>query len=366
MKRKGKELAAIEVQVAGEPQVNPVLLHVLAEQTGIQISESELIEAATPTESEGRNAEDTAEFTSLDNYQVALYALAARVKGMPEFRTQLSATISNFSFAKLALVNDLKSAADHMISNDAVAAIAGDAQSRGRLGVAQISVDPRRLDDKSPDQEFCVIEADSSQQCAITGIAIGQHAVIHGPPGTGKSQTITNLIATLVANGKRVLFVAEKRAALEVVQQRLEKSGLDHLTMDLHGAELRPKKVMERVTRTLNLVRSAKTVQSETTHRRFEERRRRLNAHAALMHTVCERVGKTIHEIQGALLRLPKEAQTSVRLRSPELAHMTPLEAERSAICFATPFRSPACLCARIPLPGPGSYFVAPRTRRVR
>ena len=69
-----------------------------------------------------------------------------------------------------------------------------------------------------------MVEADSSQQCAIAGIAIGQHAVIHGPPGTGKSQTITNLIATLVANGKRVLFVAEKRAALEVVQQRLEKT----------------------------------------------------------------------------------------------------------------------------------------------
>jgi hypothetical protein len=154
---------------------------------------------------------------------------------MPEFRTELSATISNFSFAKLALVNDLKSAVGQLSSNDAVAAIAGDPQSRGRLGAAQASVDPRCLDDNPPDQDFCVVEADSSQQCAIAGIAAGQHAVIHGPPGTGKSQTITNLIATLVANGKRVLFVAEKRAALEVVQQRLEKSGLDHLTMDLQA-----------------------------------------------------------------------------------------------------------------------------------
>jgi ribosomal protein S2 len=97
----------------------------------------------------------------------------------------------------------------------------------------------------------------------------------------------------IVASGKRILFVAEKRAALEVVQQRLEKSGLDHLAVDLHGAELSPKKVMERVTRTLNLVRNAKPVQSETTHRQFQERRSRLNAHDALMHTACERVGKT-------------------------------------------------------------------------
>jgi hypothetical protein len=314
----------------------------VAEQTGIQVSESELMEAAAPEEREAGSADETTEFTALDNYQRALHALAAKVKGMPEFRTTLSATISNFSFAKLALVNDLKAAAGHLSSNDAVAAIAGDAQSRGLLGTAQISVDPRCLDDKPPDQEFCVVVADSSQQCAIAGIAVGQHAVIHGPPGTGKSQTITNLIATLVANGKRVLFVAEKRAALEVVQQRLEKCGLDHLAMDLHGAELRPKKVMERVTRTLSLVRNAKPVQSETTHRQFQERRSKLNAHDALMHTVCERVGKTIYDIQGALLRLPKEAQTSVRWRGPELAQMTPLEAEKIRDLFreAIPFAS--------------------------
>ena len=104
-----------------------------------------------------------------------------------------------------------------------VAAIAGDNAARGALGSSQIDIDPHTLDLKPPEQEFCVVEADFSQQCAIAGIAAGQNAVIHGPPGTGKSQTITNLIATLVAEGKTVLFVAEKRAALEVVQQRQEK-----------------------------------------------------------------------------------------------------------------------------------------------
>jgi hypothetical protein len=97
MKRKGKELSAIEVQVASEPQVNPVLLPVLAEQTGIQISESELVVAVAPTEREAGSAEESTELTALDNYQRALHALAARVKGMPEFKTELSATISNFS-----------------------------------------------------------------------------------------------------------------------------------------------------------------------------------------------------------------------------------------------------------------------------
>ena len=138
MKRKGKELAAIEVQVAGEPQINPVLLHVLAEQTGIQIAESELIAAAMPKEPDAGSTEATAESgSSRQLIKWRCISLAAKVKGMPEFRTELSAAISNFSFAKLALVNDLKSAADHLGFNEAVAAIAGDTESRGRLGTAQ-------------------------------------------------------------------------------------------------------------------------------------------------------------------------------------------------------------------------------------
>jgi very-short-patch-repair endonuclease len=329
MKRKGRDLTAIEVQVVGEPKINPVLLHFLSDQFDLQISEEELLEVAMPKEPEAGSTKEATGATVLGSYQLALDALTERAGGVPEFRTELSAVISNFSFAKLALVNDLKSAGEQLSSNDVVAAIAGDNRSRGRLGSAQISVDAKGLDSKPPEQEFCVIEADSSQQCAIAGIAAGQNAVIHGPPGTGKSQTITNLIATLVASGKKVLFVAEKRAALEVVQQRLKNCGLDHLAMDLHGAELSPKKVMERVTRTLNLVRNSKPVEAEATHRQFQDRRAKLNAHDAQMHTSSERAGKTVYEIQGALLRLPEGTKTSVRWRGPELAQITPEKAEQ-------------------------------------
>ena len=78
-----------------------------------------------------------------------------------------------------------------------------------------------------------VTDADSSQTIAIEEVRLGRHLVIQGPPGTGKSQTITNLIATAVKAGKKVLFVAEKMAALEVVHSRLERLGLG---IDLPGA----------------------------------------------------------------------------------------------------------------------------------
>src|SRR5438128_2293209 len=75
---------------------------------------------------------------------------------------------------------------------------------------SQKEIEPRQIDHVAPADEFNVLDADSTQQCAIAAILSGQSAVVHGPPGTGKSQTIANLIANLAATGKRVLFVAEK------------------------------------------------------------------------------------------------------------------------------------------------------------
>ena len=80
-----------------------------------------------------------------------------------------------------------------------------------------------------------MVDADSSQHRAINRVLGGESEVIWGPPGTGKSQTIANLIAALIAQGKRVLFVAEKRAAIDVVVARLQRVGLSDLVMDAHG-----------------------------------------------------------------------------------------------------------------------------------
>jgi len=80
-----------------------------------------------------------------------------------------------------------------------------------------LNPDPKEFDTVTPQSEFLILDADSSQQAAIAAVLAGQSAVIHGPPGTGKSQTIANLVASLAAAGRSVLFVAEKRAALQVV-----------------------------------------------------------------------------------------------------------------------------------------------------
>lgn len=96
------------------------------------------------------------------------------------------------------------------------------------------------------------LDADSSQQSAIADIAEGKNLVIEGPPGTGKSQTITNAIANALRENKTVLFVAEKHAALDVVHRRLVKTGLGDFCLELHGHAVAPKKVLESIAKRIS------------------------------------------------------------------------------------------------------------------
>ena len=320
LKLKGHDIDATEIEIAGAPEVNPVLLHVLQEELNVKVEAEEVLDAFRPDadalDGEGHEGSHV-------DLQATLTLIAERVRRVPGFTVQPFAVIGNFSFQKLAMVKNLEDRLDDLVTNDVVAAIAGDTMARAKLSASHVDVDPKTLDAVSPDLEFAVMEADSSQQAAISGIVAGQSSVVHGPPGTGKSQTITNLIATLAANGKRVLFVAEKRAALEVVMNRLISVGLDHLAIDLHGADLTPKKVMEQVAKTLTMVRNAALPFIDSVHAAFCERRGRLNNHEQLVHAIHAPTGLSVYKMQGLLLRLPRSATSPLRWRGPELDAIT-------------------------------------------
>src|SRR4030095_13884735 len=101
---------------------------------------------------------------------------------------------------------------------------------------------PKKLDEYNqnlshPEGWYHVITADPTQTKAIMQARGGESYIIQGPPGTGKSQTITNLISDFVARGKNILFVCEKRAALDVVYYRLKQQGLDELCCYIHDSQ---------------------------------------------------------------------------------------------------------------------------------
>ena len=137
-----------------------------------------------------------------------------------------------FSFNKFVMWNDIHSNADKLKENVVVASLI-DKQDKQEM--AENAVDARNIDKESAPMDYAIpLDVDSSQMEAIVESGRGRSFILHGPPGTGKSQTITNMIANALYQGKRVLFVAEKMAALSVVQSRLEKINLAPFCLELH------------------------------------------------------------------------------------------------------------------------------------
>ena len=308
---RGREEQLTYLRRAGEIQVNTVLRHMLEQGFGTPVAVDDLL---AQIDDEGVDFDP-------EQFYSSLCERAGHIRG---FAVEPRLVLSNFSFQKLAMVKDLRDGALALYHHDVVAAIAGDTGARERLRSARQPIDPRSLDRVPPQQEFLLLDADSSQQRVIASVLAGQTGVIQGPPGTGKSQTITNLIAAAAAQGKRVLFVAEKRAALEVVLRRLQSAGLGHLVLDLHGADVSRRKLVEHLATSLATVRGASPVETSALDADFSNRRARLNEYVERLHAPQPPSGLSLFEIQGRLLRLPPEAVATTRWRGIEVNRLTP------------------------------------------
>jgi len=276
-----------------EPEVNPVLLHKLASVYG----------AATDKLPDLRG----------DRLYRALKAAAVAAE-VPGFAIIDRNVIGTFTYAKLPMVRDIQNAAELLADSDVVAAIAGDPDAQELLS-ADDAVAPL-LD--SPDADYSVLDADSSQRSAIAAVLSGRSLVIHGPPGTGKSQTIANLTAALVARGRKVLFVAEKRAAIDAVLSRLKGVDLGELVLDIHEGTRDRQRIAADLGASLDVAQQTATPDDTRLRRRLAERQRRLSDHVTALHEAHPPWGLTPFAVQSALLGVPAGARNSVRLPAPE------------------------------------------------
>jgi hypothetical protein len=138
-----------------------------------------------------------------------------------------SVTLGNFDYQKISLVRDYDTLLDGDVPNRAFESLfSTDARPPPETVVAPPAA-----------EQFPVVATDATQTATVVRARKGTSFIVQGPPGTGKSQTITNLIADYVARGKRVLFVCEKRAAIDVVYHRLRQLGLDRLTTLIHDSQ---------------------------------------------------------------------------------------------------------------------------------
>ncbi|MEU9142918.1 DUF3320 domain-containing protein [Streptomyces sp. NPDC048349] len=167
---------------------------------------------------------------------------------------------------------------------------------------------PDRIDEiQLPEQTPLVLDADASQRQCIAAAMAGRSFVMSGPPGTGKSQTITNMIAGLMHSGRTVLFVSEKAAALDVVRNRLTDVGLGDFVLALHSGDTGKKAVAQELDRALTTeVRASGAAEHELdAARRLREQ---VSAHAAAMNEERHPLGRSLHHVLGRLARLDQDA----------------------------------------------------------
>ena len=226
------------------------------------------------------------------------------------------------------MYEDLTRMRDRGVRSDLTRMLAGGEPEHGSLPGDVASATPRdselaggRLDDLLDIRDqYSVLPTDFSQLRAIEEARRGGNLVIHGPPGAGKSQTISNLIATLIADGKRVLFVSEKTAALDGVKRRLEECGLGVFCLDLHSDRGRKSQVYAQLRSSLSDAREG--VAGVVPVDELIEHRDRLNRVVRLLHVQRDPLGLSVYEVQGrfAQLRdLPRFEQFDV----PGIAHLT-------------------------------------------
>lgn len=155
------------------------------------------------------------------------------------------------------------------------------------------------------------IEADSSQAQAVAMALQGKTFVLQGPPGTGKSQTITNLLARSLHEGKRVLFVAEKKDALDVVKDRLNKVGLGAFSLDLHDKLMSPKFVKQQLLEAVNQSTRSDVVGFDASLNSYDQSVRPLVDYRARLHESGE-LGESIYSAIDQYLALPGDAEFEV------------------------------------------------------
>jgi very-short-patch-repair endonuclease len=213
-----------------EPRFNSTLLQLLRQDFEIEVS------GLDPLPADGSGVDVNA----------VLQIVRRAVVNMRGWEVTAEAAIGQFSFSKYLMWRDLSLRIQQLKEQAVVHHLIET--PREPFKKQDAFPHPAELDQKyQPQQLFTPLSSDSSQLAAVMSAALGRTFVLSGPPGTGKSQTITNMVAQCLADGKSVLFVSEKMAALDVVYRRLNQIGLGHLCLQLHSAKAQKIEVLDQL-----------------------------------------------------------------------------------------------------------------------
>lgn len=234
----------------------------------------------------------------LDNHGVNVPLIFAQIrdalKEQKNWDIEEECVLGTFSFNKFLMWNDIHSNREKLNKNQVVSSlVAGKLTWKPNPVAVNLSDDDKTL---KPESLSLPVAVDSSQMAAVLEAGKGSTFILYGPPGTGKSQTITNLIANALYQGKRVLFVAEKMAALNVVQSRLEKIDLGAFCLELHSNKVAKKHILEQLDKALNALRIKAPDNVSSRSEELFERRKVLIEYLDALHNYRDESGLTLFE----------------------------------------------------------------------
>lgn len=229
--------------------------------------------------------ETSEEKTAVDAY---FQSVTEAISYQKNWRVVPDIYLDFFSFTKFVMYRDLNPAGWVIDNHPLLGEVLGEATQVNEVDEFK----PEEVDQVPSRNFYHVMDADSSQIAVIEEVKKGRNLVVEGPPGTGKSQTITNIIAELLAAGKKVLFVSEKMAALEVVKDRLDSVGLGDFCLELHSNKSNKREVLQELERTLSTALPKKTWQNQIFDQ-IDSHKESLNAYVNALHEPINQTQKS-------------------------------------------------------------------------
>lgn len=256
-------------------------------------------------------------------------------QNQPRWKVRRYCTLALLNFGKLLMYLDLDpkrwpDGARNIANHPIVSRFFSSSTESEKAGGESLFSEEYEIDEIPDVHEIypLIDDADSSQHSALIDALKGKNLIIEGPPGTGKSQTITNLIAAAISQGKKVLFVAEKLAALQVVKRRLDQAGLGDFCLELHSHKTQKRQVIESISDRLKKHTNYRNpADIEVDIKQYESYRIQLTQYAKLVNMPWESTGKSIHEILMAATRYREELginPTEIHPQEFDLTSLTP------------------------------------------
>ena len=256
---------------------------------------------------------------SLDDYLKSLEVIADQ-RG---WRILREVSLGLLSFLKISMYNDLLRNEERIKNNPVIRAIAGDYTEANKIPEYLNSF---KLDSISTKDCYQVLSADSSQQEAILFSKNNVSFVMQGPPGTGKSQTITNIIAEALAEGKKVLFVSEKMAALQVVYRRLQESHLGDFCLPLHSYKANKKEILKQIGANLKLKQPRVKDNAINNLEELLAVRNDLNKYAAELHAPNSELNISCYEVYSKLEEVNDAPTVTFAFENPLVVSQSDLQ----------------------------------------